>query len=68
MLSASSDGSVRAFDLTRYRNFRTFTSTLPGVQFVAVAVDGGGEIVVAGCQGAEYSVLVWSIQVSSSLQ
>lgn len=63
VLSASSDGSVRAFDLTRYRNFRIFTSTLPEVQFNAVAVDGGGEIVVGGCQGAEYSVLVWSIQV-----
>lgn len=26
MLSASADGSVRAFDLLRYRNFRTFAS------------------------------------------
>ena len=26
VLSASADGSVRAFDLLRYRNFRTFAS------------------------------------------
>lgn len=29
VLSASLDGSIRAFDLKRYRNFRTFTSTHP---------------------------------------
>lgn len=68
VISASSDGSVRAFDLVRYRNFRTFTSTLEGVQFNAVAVDGGGEIVVAGSQGTEYSVLVWSIQTGKLLE
>jgi len=29
VLSGSLDGTVRAFDLTRYRNFRTFTSPRP---------------------------------------
>lgn len=63
MISASDDGSVRAFDLVRYRNFRTFTSERDGIQFSCLAVDGAGEVVVAGSQGAEYNVYVWSIQV-----
>lgn len=40
-------GTVRAFDLVRYRNFRTFTSPEP-VQYVSLAVDNSGEIVCAG--------------------
>jgi periodic tryptophan protein 2 len=47
VLSASLDGTVRAFDLVRYRNFRTFTSPSPA-QFVSLAVDNSGEVVVAG--------------------
>eukprot|EP00920_Eleutheroschizon_duboscqi_P019181 GHVT01045416.1.p1 GENE.GHVT01045416.1~~GHVT01045416.1.p1 ORF type:complete len:667 (-),score=32.39 GHVT01045416.1:1618-3618(-) len=66
-LSASLDGTVRAYDLLRYRNFRTFSSPEEGVQFVCAAVDGGGEVVVAGCQGSEYSVFVWSIQTGRLL-
>lgn len=43
LLSASLDGTVRAFDLVRYRNFRTFTSPQP-VQFCSMAVDPSGEV------------------------
>lgn len=49
VLSASLDGTVRAFDLLRYRNFRTLTAPNP-VQFVSLAVENSGEIVVAGTQ------------------
>eukprot|EP00922_Rhytidocystis_sp_ex-Travisia-forbesii_P064443 GHVS01095763.1.p1 GENE.GHVS01095763.1~~GHVS01095763.1.p1 ORF type:complete len:1115 (+),score=197.80 GHVS01095763.1:42-3347(+) len=64
VLTASLDGSVRAFDLLRYRNFRTFAAVDGcAVQFVCVAVDGAGELVTAGAQAAEdYHVYVWSIQ------
>eukprot|EP00922_Rhytidocystis_sp_ex-Travisia-forbesii_P037766 GHVS01056260.1.p1 GENE.GHVS01056260.1~~GHVS01056260.1.p1 ORF type:complete len:1080 (-),score=196.64 GHVS01056260.1:428-3667(-) len=64
VVTASLDGSVRAFDLLRYRNFRTF-STAEGstVQFVCVAVDGAGELVTAGAHASEdYFVYVWSMQ------
>lgn len=44
LLSASLDGTVRAFDLVRYRNFRTFTSPQP-VQFSSMAVDPSGEVI-----------------------
>ncbi|KAF7325915.1 Small nucleolar ribonucleoprotein complex subunit [Mycena kentingensis (nom. inval.)] len=37
LFSASLDGTVRAYDLVRYRNFRTFTSPSP-VQFSSLAV------------------------------
>lgn len=42
-LSILQDGTVRAFDLVRYRNFRTCTSPRP-VQFNCVAVDPSGEV------------------------
>ena len=43
VVSASLDGTVRAFDLVRYRNFRTMTAPHP-VQFVSLAVDPAGEV------------------------
>lgn len=49
LCTASKDGTVRAYDLIRYRNFRTFTSPDP-VQFVSLAVDPKGDVVVAGSQ------------------
>lgn len=42
-VSASMDGTVRAWDLLRYRNFRTMTSPTP-VQFASLAVDPAGEV------------------------
>ena len=38
IVSASLDGTVRAFDLVRYRNFRTLTTPTP-VQFTCVTCD-----------------------------
>lgn len=43
VLSASLDGTVRAFDLVRYRNFRTMTSPTP-MQFQSLALDPSGEV------------------------
>lgn len=43
VLSASLDGTVRAFDLVRYRNFRTLTTPSP-VQFVSLAADPAGDV------------------------
>eukprot|EP00929_Paragymnodinium_shiwhaense_P112293 TRINITY_DN80552_c0_g1_i1.p1 TRINITY_DN80552_c0_g1~~TRINITY_DN80552_c0_g1_i1.p1 ORF type:complete len:1002 (+),score=244.88 TRINITY_DN80552_c0_g1_i1:151-3156(+) len=68
ILSASQDGSVRAFDLLRYRNFRTFASPDGLCQFAGVAVDGGGEIVAASSTGGSYSIYVWSIQTGNVLE
>lgn len=67
VISASKDGSVRAFDMLRYRNFRTFVSPDGLCQFAGVAVDGGGEIVAASAVGGNYSIYVWSIQTGNIL-
>jgi len=68
VLSASQDGSVRAFDLLRYRNFRTFASPDGLCQFSGLAVDSGGEIVAASSVGGQYSIYVWSIQTGNVLE
>eukprot|EP00448_Togula_jolla_P041448 CAMPEP_0170638888 /NCGR_PEP_ID=MMETSP0224-20130122/39322_1 /TAXON_ID=285029 /ORGANISM="Togula jolla, Strain CCCM 725" /LENGTH=1015 /DNA_ID=CAMNT_0010969139 /DNA_START=3 /DNA_END=3046 /DNA_ORIENTATION=+ len=68
VLSASKDGSVRAFDLLRYRNFRTFASPDGLCQFAGLAVDGGGEIVAASSLGGQYAIYVWSIQTGNVLE
>lgn len=47
LLSASLDGTVRAWDLFRYRNFKTFTTPTPK-QFVSLAADQSGEVICAG--------------------
>ncbi|KAJ1343120.1 hypothetical protein BSLG_002146 [Batrachochytrium salamandrivorans] len=65
VFSASMDGTVRAFDLVRYRNFRTFTSPTP-VQFSSLAVDPSGEIVCAGSSDS-FEIYVWSVQTGRLL-
>ena len=46
-LGAALDGTVRAWDLFRYRNCRT-CMTPTGDQFVYVAADQSGEVICAG--------------------
>lgn len=66
LFSASYDGTVRAYDLVRYRNFRTFTSPSP-VQFVSLAVDPSGEIVCAGSSDT-FDTYMWSVQTGKLLE
>ena len=66
LFSASLDGTVRAYDLVRYRNFRTFASPTP-VQFVSLAVEPSGEIVCAGSSDA-FDTYMWSVQTGKLLE
>ncbi|KAL3999711.1 galectin-1 [Sarotherodon galilaeus] len=66
IVSASLDGTVRAFDLHRYRNFRTFTSPRPA-QFSSLAVDVSGELVSAGAQDS-FEIFLWSMQTGRLLE
>ncbi|KAG8926587.1 hypothetical protein FRC02_008788 [Tulasnella sp. 418] len=66
LFSCSLDGTVRAFDLIRYRNFRIFTSPSP-VQFTALAVDPSGEVVAAGSSDS-FEVYMWSVQTGKLLE
>jgi periodic tryptophan protein 2 len=60
LVSASYDGTVRAYDLVKYRNFRIMTTPQP-CQFLSVAVDFSGEIICAGSMDP-YSIFVWSLK------
>ncbi|XP_044259190.1 periodic tryptophan protein 2 homolog [Tribolium madens] len=66
IVSASLDGTVRAYDLIRYRNFRTFASPRP-VQFASVAVDSSGEFVAAGGQDV-FEIFLWSVKTGRLLE
>nr|ASF90255.1 hypothetical protein SPAR04681 [Bartheletia paradoxa] len=66
LFTASLDGTVRAFDLIRYRNFRTFTSPSP-VQFSSLAVDPSGEVVCAGSLDT-FEIFMWSVQTGKLLE
>lgn len=65
VVSASLDGTVRAFDLHRYRNFKTLTSPQPA-QFSSLAIDPSGEVVCAGSQDT-FDIFVWSLQTGRLL-
>jgi len=66
VISASLDGTVRAYDMTRYRNFRTFTSPRP-VQFACVALDSSGEFIAAGGHDV-FEIYLWSIKIGRLLE
>ncbi|QDZ19435.1 WD40 repeat domain-containing protein [Chloropicon primus] len=63
--SASMDGTVKAFDLIRYRNFRTFKATEPA-QFSCLAIDPSGEIIAAGSKDT-FQVHLWSMKTGHLL-
>lgn len=65
LFSSSLDGTVRAWDLARYRNFRTFASPTPA-QFSSLAVDPSGEVVAAG-SADRFEVCMWSVQTGRLL-
>jgi periodic tryptophan protein 2 len=65
VFSSSYDGTVRAYDLTRYRNFRTLTPPKPA-QLTSLCVDESGEIVCAGALDP-FEVYVWSLQTGKLL-
>jgi len=65
LFTASLDGSVRAWDLIRYRNFRTFTAP-QRTSFSCLAVDPSGEVVCAGSHDTD-KIYVWSVQTGQLL-
>lgn len=69
-LSASLDGTVRAFDLTRYRNFRTLaapTESKPA-QFISLSVDSvSADFVAAGAHNF-FEIFLWSLKTGRLLE
>lgn len=66
VLSCSLDGTVRAFDLNRYRNFRTLT-TPQAVQFSCLSVDSSGEVVCAGSLDT-FEIFVWCMKTGRLIE
>ncbi|KAF5273066.1 hypothetical protein FQR65_LT04808 [Abscondita terminalis] len=66
VVSASLDGTVRAYDVIRYRNFKTFTTPRP-IQLSCVAVDSSGEFVAAGGQDV-FEIFLWSVKMGRLLE
>lgn len=58
LISCSQDGTVRAFDTTRYKQFRVLT-TVDQVEFTSIAADKSGEIICAGAMS--YEIFVWAL-------
>ncbi|KAL7048748.1 hypothetical protein ACKWTF_003476 [Chironomus riparius] len=65
-VSASLDGTVRAFDMIRYRNFRTLTAPKL-VQCSCVSIDYSGEFVAAGAQDV-FDIYLWSMKNGKLLE
>lgn len=65
VLSCSLDGTVRAHDMMRYRNFRTLTAPTPA-QFTCVSVDVSGEVVCAGAMDP-FHIYLWSLHTGHIL-
>jgi len=66
IFTASLDGTVRAFDLIRYRNFRTMSTPAPA-QLMCLAVDSSGEVACAGAL-EPFEVYVWAVQTGQLLE
>ena len=69
-LSASLDGTVKAFDLNRYRCFRTLAapSESKPAQFICLAVDNlGGDFVAAGSHNF-FEIFLWSLKTGRLME
>ena len=69
LVSASLDGTLRAWDLVRYRCFRTMTTPAP-VQFASLAVDPSGEVRPRAPESLFGTLLIktWALSLQSVLQ
>eukprot|EP00298_Acanthocystis_sp_HF-20_P014129 c20648_g1_i2.p1 GENE.c20648_g1_i2~~c20648_g1_i2.p1 ORF type:complete len:886 (+),score=337.67 c20648_g1_i2:1034-3691(+) len=63
LFSSSFDGTVRAYDLLRYRCFRIFVTPNP-TQLTSVSTNASGDIVVAGSQDT-FEIFVWNVQTGN---
>jgi periodic tryptophan protein 2 len=72
LFSCSTDGTVRAIDLKRYRAFRTLrgpagASSGVSYPFTCLAADESGDLVAAGCK-EPFVVCVWHVRTGQLLE
>uniref|UniRef100_A0A914DMK3 Small-subunit processome Utp12 domain-containing protein n=1 Tax=Acrobeloides nanus TaxID=290746 RepID=A0A914DMK3_9BILA len=65
VLSASLEGTVRAHDLKRYRNFRTMVCPKQ-TQLGCLCVDSSGELVMASSRD-DFQIYIWSMDTGNLL-
>ncbi len=63
LITSSYDGTLKAFDLVRYRCFRTYTTPVHAA-LQCVSLDASGELVVAGAR-EPYTVFIWGVKSGS---
>ncbi|EFC41395.1 hypothetical protein NAEGRDRAFT_80729 [Naegleria gruberi] len=66
LYTSSLDGTVRAFDVLRYKQFRMFTS-VDAEGFSCLTVDPSGEIVIAS-GSTSYNIYMWNVQTNQLLE
>lgn len=69
IVSASLDGTLRAYDLNRYKNFRTFQSPVQErkPEFICLDIDSTGEFIAAGTYNY-FEVYLYSLQTGKFLE
>jgi len=69
IVSASLDGTIRAYDLNKFKNFRTFQSPVPerSPEFICLDVDSTGEFIAAGTYNY-FEIYLYSIQTGKFLE
>lgn len=70
LFASSEDGTCRAFDLMRYKNFRTYLMPNPDQfgGFSNIAVDPSGEIIAASMSQSPYEILLWNVHTKQLLE
>ena len=61
VLTSSEDGTVRAYDLIKYKCFRVMKPSKEGTPLTCLAVDLSGDVVCAGSKDP-YNVYLWSLK------
>uniref|UniRef100_A0A6G1SCJ6 Periodic tryptophan protein 2 n=1 Tax=Aceria tosichella TaxID=561515 RepID=A0A6G1SCJ6_9ACAR len=69
IVSASLDGTLRAYDLNKFKNFRTFQSSVPDrcPEFVCLDIDSTGEFIAAGTYNY-FEIYLYSLQTGKFLE
>lgn len=69
IISASLDGTLRAYDLNKFKNFRTFQSPVPEKrpEFICLDVDSTGEFIAAGTYNY-FEIYLYSLQTGKFLE
>lgn len=69
IISASLDGTLRAYDLNKFKNFRTFLSPIDEKkpEFICLDVDSTGEFIAAGTYNY-FEIYLYSLQTGKFLE